>query len=116
MDIQLMTALLRADGSIIVNKQLAKEIGLEETVLFSELISKFNYFSSRGETKDGYFYNTIENIERDTTLTRYKQDRAIKKLKELNLIDTKVLGNPATRHFKILDNDSLEKILAEMER
>ena len=36
-----MLELLRSDGSIIINKNLSHAIGVEETILFSELISKF---------------------------------------------------------------------------
>jgi len=35
--------LLRSDGSIVVNKRLAKAIGLMEAVVYSELVSMYKY-------------------------------------------------------------------------
>lgn len=114
MNVLLISSLLRADGSIIVNKQLAKEIGINEAIIYSELLSKYMYFYNKNQlTEDGYFFNTVENLERDTTLSKYQQQQAIKKLKDLNLITTKLKGVPSTRHFKILDNNVLESLLLQ---
>ena len=40
-------------------------------------------------------------VEQMTTLTRKEQDNAIKKLKDIKLIEAKLKGIPAKRHFKI---------------
>jgi hypothetical protein len=100
--------LLRSDGSIIINKALARNIGLNESILYSELLSKFIYFSKKNMLdNDGYFFNTIENIEEDTTLTKKQQGPAIKKLEELGLINKKLMGCPPKRYFKIVQNFKL---------
>ena len=97
--------LLRADGSIVVNKRLAKAVGLREAVLFSELISRHRYFQDRGKLdKEGYFFNTIEDLQGGTTLTRRHQDAAIKALVQAGLVKVKLAGVPAKRYFKI-NND-----------
>jgi hypothetical protein len=111
-----MKELLSSTAFIVVNKTLARNIGLKETVILADLISKEEYFISNGMT-DGWFFNTESNIEKDTTLTPYQQRKAIKKLKELNIIETKRMGVPAKQHFKIneelvvkfLNNLSLSK-------
>jgi DNA-binding PadR family transcriptional regulator len=103
--------LLRADGSIVINKKLAKEIGLNPTIVYSELVSMFKYFESRGETDNGWFYCTIEKLEDNTTLKRDVQDKAIKKLADLNLIEVARRGLPAKRYFRITDK-ILEILLA----
>lgn len=104
--------LLRADGSIVVNKKLAHQIGLETAAIYSELVSLFQYWSKRGELVDDnkeksaqakWFFVTIENLEENTTLKRSKQDKAIKKLKELGLIETKQMGLPKKRYFTITE-------------
>jgi hypothetical protein len=107
--------LLRADGSIVVNKNLVHAIGLNAAVMFSELISKKQYFEDRGMlTEDGYFFNTVDNIRLDTGLGEKPQTAAIKKLEKLGLIETEKRGLPAKRHFKITANDALLiKILTE---
>jgi hypothetical protein len=107
--------LLRADGSIVVNKNLVHAIGLNAAVMFSELISKKQYFEDRGMlTDDGYFYNTVDNIRLDTGLGEKPQTAAIKMLESLCLIKTTKRGLPAKRHFKITATDAmLTRILTE---
>jgi DNA-binding transcriptional regulator GbsR (MarR family) len=94
--------LLRADGSIIINKKLSRAIGLHEAIMYSEILSKYCYFKNNNKIdKDGYFFNTIEDMEHDTNLSRHQQTESIKKLVELNLLEYKVKGMPAKRYFKL---------------
>ena len=111
-----MKELLSSTAFLVLNKTLARNIGLKESILLADLISKEEYFISNGMT-DGWFFNTEANIEKDTTLTPYQQRKTIKKLKEFNIIETKRIGVPAKQHFKIneeqvvkfLNNKSLIK-------
>jgi len=111
-----MKELLSSTAFIVLNKKLARNIGLKESILLADLISKEEYFIEKGMT-DGWFFNTEANIEKDTTLTPYQQRKTIKKLKEFNIIETKRIGVPAKQHFKIneeqvvkfLNNKSLIK-------
>lgn len=98
--------LLRADGSIVVNKNLVHAIGIDAAILYSELTSKQEYFKGRGQlTDDGYFFNTVDNIKLDTGLGEKPQRTAIKKLESLGLIKTDKRGLPAKRYFKVILND-----------
>ena len=101
-----MKHLLSSSAFLIVNKQLAKQVGLKGAVLLADLISKEEYFIANGMT-DGWFFNTAKNIEDDTCLTSHQQRKAIKNLKELGIIETKVVGIPAKQHFKIIENKLL---------
>ena len=101
-----MKHLLSSSAFLIVNKQLAKQVGLKGAVLLADLISKEEYFIANGMT-DGWFFNTAKNIEEDTCLTSHQQRKAIKSLKELGIIETKVIGIPAKQHFKIIENKLL---------
>jgi hypothetical protein len=101
-----MKHLLSSSAFLIVNKQLAKQVGLKGAVLLADLISKEEYFIANGMT-DGWFFNTAKNIEDDTCLTSHQQRKAIKSLKELGIIETKVVGIPAKQHFKIIENKLL---------
>jgi hypothetical protein len=56
---------------------------------------------------DGWFFNTAKNIEKDTCLTSHQQRKAIKNLKDLGILETKVVGIPAKQHFKIIENKLL---------
>ena len=95
-----MKQLLSSTAFLVVNKELAKNIGLKETVLLADLISKEEYFIDNGMT-DGWFFNTEANIQKDTTLTPYQQRNALKSLKNHQIIETMRKGIPAKQYFKI---------------
>jgi len=102
-----MKQLLSSTAYLIVNKRLSKQVGLKAAVLLADLISKEQYFINNNQIKDGWFFNTSVNIERDTTLTNYQQKKAIKKLEQLGFIQTELKGMPAKLHFKIIENKIL---------
>jgi len=111
--------LLRSDGSITINKKLAHAIGIDATIMYSELISKHFYFDARQElTDDGFFFNTVENMQADTALSKYQQSKAIKKLVELDLIKHRNKGLPQRRYFKIMLNSEskVSQLLATGEK
>ncbi len=100
--IKVLFELIRSDGSITINKKLAWALGINAAILYSELVSRYAYFNKKGELdKEGYFYNTIEDLRYGTTLTRYKQDEAIKRLVKLKLLAVKTGGFRNKRYFKI---------------
>ena len=109
-----MKHLLSSTAFLIVNKELAKQVGLKAAVLLADLISKEEYFISKGMT-DGWFFNTAKNIEDDTSLTSHQQRKAIKNLKDLGVIETKVVGIPAKQHFKIIENKLLSYLTTSCE-
>ncbi len=95
-----MKHLLSSTAFIVLNKNLARRVGINCAVYLSDLISKEEYFISQGMT-DGWFYNTEDNIERDTTLTPYQQRKCLKTLKNEEFIKVKRKGIPAKQFFKI---------------
>jgi hypothetical protein len=95
-----MKHLLSSSAFLVVNKCLAKQIGLKETILLADLISKEEYFIANGMT-DGWFFNTEKNIEADTTLTPFQQRKCLKSLRKYGIIETKRKGIPAKQFFKI---------------
>jgi hypothetical protein len=96
-----MKHLLSSTAFLIVNKRLAKRVGLKAAVLLADLISKEQYFIENKTLVEGHFFNTETNIFKDTTLSPYQQRKAVKTLKKENLIETKRMGVPAKIHFKI---------------
>ena len=107
-----MKHLLSSSAFLIVNKQLAKQVGLKGAVLLADLISKEEYFIANGMT-DGWFFNTEANIERDTTLTSYQQRKVLKTLKKYGIIETKRKGIPAKQYFKINEANLLNILSCE---
>jgi hypothetical protein len=104
-----MKHLLSSTAFLILNKQLAQQVGLNAAVLLADLISKEEYFISNGMT-DGWFFNTEDNIEKDTTLNPYLQRKCIKILKEKNFIEVKRKGIPAKQYFKINEEQVLQNL------
>lgn len=100
--------ILRSDGSIVINKALMKAIGINETIVFSELLSRYCYFETREQlTEDGYFYNTVTDLEEATTLNDYHQRKAINSLVVKGLINVEIRGIPPVRYFKITEDTDL---------
>lgn len=99
--------LISGKGFIMVNKGLAKEVGLTAATIYGELVSTFSYWKDRGQLteKDGkeWFFCTIEDLEDKTTVKRDAQNKAIKTLEKEGLILTKRFGLPARRYFYITD-------------
>ena len=101
--------LIASDSFITVNKELIKQVGLEEAIIIGELASEFDYWQkNNGLTEDGYFFSTIENVEEKTTLSEHKQRKALKNLKELGLVDVRVKGLPAKRYIKLNEENILQ--------
>jgi len=97
---------LARDNYIAYNKVLAHKIGIMPTILLMDLISKHKYFEAHDKLdSEWYFYNSIDNVEKDTALTRKHQDTALKKLIDLSLVKKVKKGMPATRYFKIYINN-----------
>ena len=100
--------LIRADGSIVINKNLIFSLGMNEAIIYTELIAKYNYFNVRERlTEDGYFFNTVDNLLLDTGFDKRSQKKAIDKLVEYGLIKYRVQGQPPKRYFKVVDNSEL---------
>jgi len=65
-------------------------------------------------TEDGFFFNTVDNLRLDTTLTGKQQRKAINKLEKLKLIETDLRGLPPKRHFKpVKDLNRLSELIQE---
>jgi len=98
--------LIKSKGYIVVSKELAKEIGLNETIILAELIGQNQYFKDRGELDEqGYFYCTIDKMEKNTTLDKNKQSYAINTLIKRDLIEKEIKGLPSKRYFKINETE-----------
>ena len=102
-----MKHLLSSSAFIVLNKELARQVGLKEAILLADLISKEEYFISKGMT-DGWFFNTEANIEADTTLNSYHQRNCLKTLRKFKIIETKRMGIPAKQYFKINEEQVLQ--------
>ena len=84
-----------------VNKAIAKITDNDTAILLADLISKEKYFENKGQMNGDYFFNTVENIEQDTNIKKYKQRMCLIKLENLGIVETKMITIPRKRHYKI---------------
>lgn len=98
---------LQASGNYIqVNKILIKKIGLEETILLSELADEEHYWESNKKlNKDRYFFSTVDNIREVLGYKIDKQRLLIKHLEDKSIISVQYRGMPRKRFIKINDEE-----------
>lgn len=95
-------SLLASDSYIIVNKELIKELGLEESIIVGDLASMHLYLKRENKLNDdGFFFYTVEAMQDNTSLTDYQQRRALETLKNKGIIEIQRREMPAKRFIKI---------------
>lgn len=94
---------LASSNYIIVNRSLMMVIGVNESLVLGELASEYKYWREVGKLKDGeWFFSTDDNLMSRLPFSRPTIQRIIAKLKEFGIIETKLMGVPAKRFFKII--------------
>ena len=105
-----ISTLLASTGFIVTNKRLVQKLGLTEAALIGELCSEYNYWKSRGEAADGWFFSTVDNIEKETGIKKVTQASLLKRLSEVGVLKYQRRGLPPKRHI-LLDFDAIARIL-----
>lgn len=103
-----------ADAFIMINKKITRSLGVIPALIIGELLYECKYWTERGECKEGWFFSTIENIERETGIKEKQQASAIKALLDKKLLEKKLMGVPAKRYFRI-NADGIIALLSEEE-
>lgn len=104
---------LASSNYIIVNRSLMATIGINEALVLGELASECKYWREVGKLKDNeWFFSTDDNIAERVPLSKPTIRRAIERLKELKIIETKLMGMPAKRFIRliILDNHGYKNL------
>ncbi len=111
--IEKIIVLLNPDNTISAHRHLAHAIGMTESIIYSALLSKQAYYSTKNMLlQEGWFYSTINDMEESTTFGEKAQKTAIKHLVEYGLIECVVKGLPAKRHFRIVaDVDKVKQLI-----
>ena len=95
-------SLLANDNYIIVNKELIKIIGLEESIIVGDLASMYLYLQKENRlTEDGFFFYSVEAMQENTSLSDYQQRKALETLKKLNVVEIERRQVPAKRFIKL---------------
>lgn len=104
--------LIAGDSYWVTNKELARKVGLDAAVLFTDLCQAQKYWNNRYHRQD-YFFKTEKELEKDTTLSPYKQREALKILKSWGLIKTSRRGIPAKKYY-LIDRECLDNLLCKI--
>jgi hypothetical protein len=86
-------------NNFIVDGVIAEKYGFELAVFLGYLI--FLDWSFNGKDENRWFCQTIEEMEKRIGFKRWKQDKLLKQLEELGVIEKRTIGKPPKRHFKI---------------
>ena len=99
--------LLMASNFYILNKHLVKTLGIETAFFLTALVEADEILAD----KNGWFYQTIPQIEKMTGLTKHKQTNCINELLILGILLQENKGMTMKRYFK-LDYEKIAKLLS----
>jgi len=101
--------ILSSDAHWIVNKKLAKKIGVMETILLADLITKQEYFRNNNMlTEDGFFFNLQDKLQQQLEIGEYKLRLLLTNLQKNGFIEIKKQGIPAKNYYKINEDKILD--------
>ena len=89
------------------NVKIARLLSINSAVFLADLLDRYSYHFKNNELVnspkhgDGWFYYTADKCEERTALTTREQFSASKMLVEKGLIEQKLIGCPAMRHYRI---------------
>lgn len=97
------------------NRPIAHTLGLGAAVVYSALISKWEYYFKHNMLgEDGFFYSTIADLQESTSMGKCQQSNAIKVLTDAGLVEVSRRGMPAKRYFRVRDDvELLDKFLKQ---
>lgn len=98
---------LLGERPVLFNRQIGKLGGSAAAGLF---LCHLLFWMDKGRSKDGWIYKTIPQFEEETCLTRSEQNNAIKRWKELGVLEVKLRTVPRKRFF-LVNVDKLSKLL-----
>ena len=111
MTINDISSIMAQGNYFAFHKDLAKKLGLDEAIILGALINRYQYYFEHGKLdEEGMFYCTVETLENDTTLSDYKQRKALTNLQDGNFINIKLKGLPAKRYIEINADKIIETL------
>jgi hypothetical protein len=103
---ELLSTMMMVEGTyVILPLKMIKAVGYHSAAFLQYLMEVDDKI-----LEDIFFPIPIEEVKESRMLSREMQDNSIKKLMEFNLIETKLSGIPAKRHFKI-NYDEIEMLM-----
>jgi predicted transcriptional regulator len=103
-------SILASTPFFIMNKYFLLKLGIDASLVLSDLIQKEQYFKESCQDNDGFFFNVTNDISCSTTLSYYQIKQALSILEKWNIIKVVLKGVPAKKHFKI-DHNQISNFL-----
>ena len=89
--------LLMSSNYFVLNKKLVKILGIETAFFLTSLAEADEMLAD----KDGWFYQTVPQMQEVTGLSEHKQNSCIEKLVSLGLLEKENKGMPMKRYFRL---------------
>ncbi len=109
-------SILATTPFLIINKCLLVNLGVDASLVLSDLIQKEQYFKESCQKYDGFFFNVTNDISCSTTLSYYQIKQAISVLEKWGIIKVVLKGVPAKKHFKIDHSQILNFLTSSIEK
>ena len=109
-------SILASTPFLILNKCLLVNLGVDASLVLSDLIQKEQYFKDNSQDNGGYFFNVTNDISCSTTLCYYQIKQALSVLEKWGIIQVVLKGVPAKKHFKIDHSQILNFLNTRIEK
>ena len=109
-------SLLATTPFLIINKCLLLTLGVDASLVLSDLIQKEEYFKDSSQNNGGYFFDVTNDISCSTTLSYYQIKQALSVLEKWGIIKVVLKGVPAKKHFKIDHSQILNFLKTSIEK
>ena len=109
-------SILATTPFLILNKCLLVNLGVDASLVLSDLIQKEEYFKDSSQNNGGYFFNVTNDISCSTTLSYYQIKQALSVLEKWGIIQVVLKGVPAKKHFKIDHSQILSFLTSSIEK
>ncbi|MGD6962737.1 hypothetical protein ACQCVB_11080 [Fictibacillus phosphorivorans] len=102
-----LMSVLSGKGFVMYNKDLARTVSVNASIIFGQLCSSYESFGSKGmltvRGEKEYFFLTSETLLEETSLTYKQQLKATKELEQTGYIETRMMGVPSKKYFHITE-------------
>ena len=99
---QLLFSFIKQEAYFTVNYKLVKHIGLNPSIFFGEICNEFKYYYEKNLLiNDDWFFATTDKIQSKIGFSKFLQSNCIKILQDCKILEMKIMGIPAKKHFKI---------------
>jgi len=99
---QLLFSFIKQEAYFTVNYKLVKHIGINPSIFFGEICNEFKYYYEKNILIDNdWFFATTDKIKNRIGFSKFLQSNCIKILQDCKILEMKIMGIPAKKHFKI---------------